>query len=300
MTDFNEKEMIEPQHNSYRIYLYIATAVVVIACFYVAWLYISSSRDLGFKIEWCFWESTILWPALSVIGFFLQFIDWQHTSFTEGWVIKDSWGRERFVEDSDIMSVMWGNCLFPLLAHLILIPCVYGAILYYIVMIPLALVNAFIPYIAAAVCVCVPFLFYKISENYEWKSFHLIKLSATLIVFFLFIWLLSLPTSKSFNVKEENPVTSVSNENNGIGQITVKAEMVNVRTGPGANYSIYTQSNGKKLQACKGEAFVVLAIEGKWYKVLLSNGDGGYIKKSLCSKMESLPSIVEDSISQKN
>ena len=297
MTDFNEKEMLEPQNNSYRIYLYIATIIIVIACFYVAWLYVSNSRDLKFYIEWSFWKSTVLWPSLSVVGFFIQFLDWQHTSFTEGWVIKDSWGRERFVENNDIMSAMWGNCLFPLLAHLFLYPCMYGAILYYIIIIPLALVNAFIPYVAAAVCICIPFLFYKISEKYKWKSFSLIKLSVTVIVFFFFIWLLSLPTSKNFSTIEENPTSSVTNKKQVIGQITVKTKMVNVRTGPGANYSIYTQANGEKLQACRGERFDVLAIEGKWYKVLLPNGDEAYIKKSLCSKMETLPSLLEDSLS---
>lgn len=110
---------------------------MAIAGLYVAWSYVSSDKDFGFDIEWKFWNSSFLWPILSIIGFFLQFLDWQHTSFKEGWVVKDSWGREKFVENNDVISSVFGGCVFPLIAHLFIIPCAYGAVLYYVIIIPL-------------------------------------------------------------------------------------------------------------------------------------------------------------------
>ncbi|MBR5062086.1 MAG: SH3 domain-containing protein [Prevotella sp.] len=286
--------MMERQHKFYRIFLYLTTAIVAIACIYVAWLYISSNRDWGFDVEWKFWNSTILWPALSVIGFFLQFIDWQHTSFTEGWVIKDSWGRERFVENNDIISWMFGNCLFPLIAHLFLIPCLYGAILYYIVMLPFALVNSLIPYLAAAVCIGIAVMFYKLSVNFEWKPFPFVWLGGAIVVSGLLLWLLSLATTLSFNNHKEGTTISSTETHKTIGIITVKTQKANLRIGPGANYSVYTQSDGTKMQASKGEQFEVLSIDGKWYKVLLPNGDGAFIKKSLCTKMKAYTITMEN------
>ncbi len=282
------------QNSYYRLFLYIATAIVAAAGLYVAWLYVSSHRDMGFTIEWKFWKSTILWPALSVIGFFLQFIDWEHTSFTEGWVVKDSWGRERFVENNDIMSVLWGNCLFPLIAHLFLIPCIYGAVLYYIIITPLALVNAFIPYIAAAVCVIVPVLFYIISRNFDEKSYSLVWLVGATLIFLLVVGLLFLPTTIDFSSQKEETTRSEVVKRKAIGKIAVKAQMANLRTGPGANYAICTRPDGTKVQAPKGERFEVLELKGKWYKVFLSDGREAYIKKSLCTKMETYTATKDE------
>ena len=130
--------MRESNNQNFKYCLYGAVAIVAIAGLYVAWSYVSSDKDFGFDIEWKFWNSSFLWPILSIIGFFLQFLDWQHTSFKEGWVVKDSWGREKFVENNDVISSVFGGCVFPLIAHLFIIPCAYGAVLYYVIIIPLA------------------------------------------------------------------------------------------------------------------------------------------------------------------
>lgn len=198
----NNEQLVKnnERNNSYKLFLYIATTIVALAGVYVAWLYVSSSKDWGFEIEWKFWKSTILWPILSVIGFFLQFIDWQHTSFDEGWVIKDSLGRERFVKNNDILSFLWGNCLFPLIAHFFLIPCAYGAVLYYLIMLPVALLNSLIPYLAAVFCVVTIVYFYVGSRHYEKKSKtkSFILLIVTLAFALGLLWLLYLPTKDDF------------------------------------------------------------------------------------------------------
>lgn len=283
------------EHNSlFRIIFYITAAIVFAAGLYVAWLYVSSDKDWGFDIKWKFWESTFLWPALSVIGFFLQFIDWQHTSFKEGWVVKDSWGRERFVENNDIMSTLWGGCLFPLIAHLLLIPCAYGAVLYYFIILPLALVNAIIPYLAAAICVVLAVLFFLFSRNFEWKSKSLFKLVVSTIACLLLLWLISIPTNADFSFGSDKASTSSANLPPAIGQVTVTTKVANLRTGPGTNYDFYKRANGAKLQSFMNDRLSVVEDQGEWYKVLTNDGGLAYIKKTLCSPMESEAATTEE------
>lgn len=280
------------EESNYRTYLYIATAVVAVAGLYVAWLYISSDKNWGYEIEWKFWNSTILWPALSFIGFFLQFIDWQHTSFKEGWIVKDSFGREKFVENNDILSVLWGSCLFPLLAHFLIIPCIYGAVLYYVVMVPLALVNAIIPYLAAILSICVAILLFFLARNYNRKSSPLVWLIGTTIVCLGLVGLLSLPTNSNFNFGSSESKSEESVLPKSIGHATVTAKVANLRTGPGTEYDCYLQTNGEKLQVTEGEQIQILEDVGEWFKILTPDNGIAYIKKTLCTEM--VPELIDE------
>lgn len=288
-------DAVEHEHNGlFRIVFYIVAAIVLAAGLYVAWLYVSSDKDWGFDIKWKFWESTFLWPALSVIGFFLQFIDWQHTSFKEGWVVKDSWGRERFVENNDIMSTLWGGCLFPLIAHLFLIPCIYGAVLYYFIILPLALVNAIIPYIAAAICVVLAILFFLFSRGFEWKSLSYFKLALSTVVCLSLLWLISIPTNADFSFGSDKSAANTTNLPATIGQVKVTTKVANLRTGPGTSYDFYKRADGTKLQAFLNDRLSVVEDQGEWYKVLTNDGGLAYIKKTLCSPMGSTVTTVEE------
>lgn len=286
VVDGDVTELENHGNDNYKYVLYAVTALIALAGLYVAYLYVSSDKDFGYKIEWKFWNSSVLWPALSFIGFFLQFIDWQHTSFKEGWVVKDSWGREKFVEDNDIMSTLWGSCLFPLLAHFLLIPCMYGAMLYYVIMIPLALVNALIPYLAALLAIAIAVLFYSIARNFEWKSSPWVWLAGTAIVCLSLLWLLSLPTSSSFNFGSSDDTTSTSALPAAVGHASVTANVANLRTGPGTEYDFYLQANGEKLQVTKGDDIQIVEDNGEWFKILTADGSTAYIKKTLCTDME--------------
>ncbi|MBR6604484.1 MAG: hypothetical protein IKK92_01220 [Prevotella sp.] len=266
-------------NDNYKYFLYSAVAIVSIFALYVAWLYVSSDKDFGFEIEWKFWKSSILWPILSFIGFFLQFLDWQHTSFKEGWVVKDSWGREKFVENNDIMSSMFGGCVWPLISHFFLIPCAYGAALYYLIILPLALLNALIPYLAALFCIVMAVFFYKIAKNLGWKSHPLLKLFFAMVLFLLLISAVSIPTSYDF---ESNNEESVS-QSEYIGYAKVTTKVANLRTGPGTDYEICMQANGEKLQVRQGDEIKILEDTGDWFKILLSDNETAYIKKTLCS-----------------
>ena len=274
--------------NNYKTILLVTTVIVTIAGLYVAWLYLRSDKDWGYEVEWKFWKSSVLWPILSFIGFFLQFFDWQHTSFREGWLVKDSLGRDKFVENNDIMSFLWGSCLAPLLAHFILIPCMYGALLYYAIIIPLALVNAIIPYLAALLSVSVALLFYNFAKNFEYKSMPYVKLVCMAVFCLILIGVISLPTNANINFGSNGSNDNASVHPSGIGNVIVTANIANLRIGPGTNYDFYTQTDGRKLQVKKGDQIVVIEDLGEWFKILVPNGSGiAYIKKTLCTELES-------------
>lgn len=288
--------MRESNNQNFKYCLYGAVAIVAIAGLYVAWSYVSSDKDFGFDIEWKFWNSSFLWPILSIIGFFLQFLDWQHTSFKEGWVVKDSWGREKFVENNDVISSVFGGCVFPLIAHLFIIPCAYGAVLYYVIIIPLALLNALIPYLAALVSILLVVFFYNIAKNFAWKSSPLLKLFATMFVFLLLICCVSLPTVMDFGGEEEQS-SVVSSRPKAIGYATVTTKIANLRQGPGTDYEICMMPNGEKIQLRQGDEIQVLEDAGDWFKILLSGNETAYIKKTLCSDINSVKSsqsIIND------
>jgi hypothetical protein len=288
--------MRESNNQNFKYCLYVAVAIVAIAGLYVAWSYVSSDKDFGFDIEWKFWNSSFLWPILSIIGFFLQFLDWQHTSFKEGWVVKDSWGREKFVENNDVISSVFGGCVFPLIAHLFIIPCAYGAVLYYVIIIPLALLNALIPYLAALVSILLVVFFYNIAKNFAWKSSPLLKLFATMFVFLLLICCVSLPTVMDFGGEEEQS-SVVSSRPKAIGYATVTTKIANLRRGPGTDYEICMMPNGEKIQLRQGDEIQVLEDAGDWFKILLDGNETAYIKKTLCSDInyvQSSQSIIND------
>lgn len=137
-----------------------ATAVVAAMGLYTAYLYVTSDRDWGVDIEWAVWRSPQLWFFLSVVGFFVQFFDWQHVSFDVVYKWKDpDTGRRKQEKSRDMGDVMEGQIIYPLLMHFLVIPAAYGAMFYYIIMGVVALVGALVPYVVAvlAVASAVPF-----------------------------------------------------------------------------------------------------------------------------------------------
>ena len=215
--NLNEQEIegLEPVNegnSSYKYVLYATTALVAAAALYVGWLYVSSDKDWGFQIEWAFWKSTTLWPILSVIGFFLQFFNWQHMSFDEGFLVKKPTGEKEFYRNDDILSFLMGHVLWPLISHFFLIPCAYGAVLYYLVMVPVALLNAVLPYLAAGLCILLIIYYFVIGKSFEskttGKAYTFLSI-ATLLSLGL-IWLLSLPTRPDFNFGDDNTASTQS------------------------------------------------------------------------------------------
>ena len=206
------QEPVNEGNSSYKYVLYATTALVAAAALYVGWLYVSSDKDWGFQIEWAFWKSTTLWPILSVIGFFLQFFNWQHMSFDEGFLVKKPTGEKEFYRNDDILSFLMGHVLWPLISHFFLIPCAYGAVLYYLVMVPVALLNAVLPYLATGLCILLIIYYFVIGKSFEskttGKAYTFLSI-ATLLSLGL-IWLLSLPTRPDFNFGDDNTASTQS------------------------------------------------------------------------------------------
>lgn len=286
--------MDQQKNDTFSIILYTFTVLLLIAGIYVAWQYIADGDSFRFEIEWRFWKSPILFPALSFIGFFLQFIDWQHTSFREGWVVKDSWGNEKFVENNDIMSFFLGSCIFPLLMHFLIIPCTYGALLYYVIMVPLALLNALIPYIAAAAAVGIAALYYFMSRNMDEGSHPLLKIFGSTILCAGLLFLIYLPTTGIIN-KSEPAETEVQPAGpTTIGTAEVTAKVANLRMGPGTNFDYYTQADGTKVQVQRGDVVSVIEDQGEWFKILVEGDKTAYIKKTLCKDLVLYAAPLDD------
>lgn len=68
-----------PEMKKYHYVLYAITALMSILAIVSAIQVFRS--DIGWEVEWNIFESPGLWGTFSFIGFFLQFFNWQHTSF---------------------------------------------------------------------------------------------------------------------------------------------------------------------------------------------------------------------------
>ena len=257
----------------YNLLFYVLAAIVLAASLYVAWRYVSSERNWSDMVEWNFWESNILYPILCILGFFLQFTMKHYTNIT---VITDSWGNKTYYEDNP-------GCFVELVSYLFIFPCLIGMVLYYAIMIPFSVISTFIPYLAAAASVGIAVLFFFVAKGYEDKSFSIVRLVFTVLFTLSILYAMALPT----DLRIDGTTVTTEAGPKSLGKIKVIAQAANLRTGPGTKYSVCTRSDGSRLTAKRGEHYDVFAIEGRWYKVALPNGDAAYISKSLCTKLDS-------------
>ena len=153
-----------------------------------------------------------------------------------------------------------------------------------------------IPYLAALVSILLVVFFYNIAKNFAWKSSPLLKLFATMFVFLLLICCVSLPTVMDFGGEEEQSSVA-SSRPKAIGYATVTTKIANLRRGPGTDYEICMMPNGEKIQLKQGDEIQVLEDAGDWFKILLNDNETAYIKKTLCSGINSVKSsqpIIND------
>lgn len=77
-----------------------------------------------------------------------------------------------------------------------------------------------------------------------------------------------------------------NNHDNGgtvIKQVRVAVKTANLRTGPGTNYAIATDSAGAQCQMRQGTLLDVVGEQKGWYEVSVPGTEGtAYIKQSLC------------------
>lgn len=125
----------------------VISALLLAFTGYGAWTLANSTFD--FNIEWNCFNSPNLYGTLSFIGFFLQFFDWQHFSFDWEYRWKDRNGNRRREKSMDVLDVVEGRILFPLLMHFLVVPMIYGALLYYVIMGGFAILQGLMPWLLA-------------------------------------------------------------------------------------------------------------------------------------------------------
>lgn len=162
---------------------YAVSALLLAYCGYGAWTLANSTFD--FHIEWNCFNSPNLYGALSFIGFFLQFFDWQHFSFDWEYRWKDRNGNKRREKSKDMMDVVEGRILFPLLMHLLVVPMAYGALLYYVIMGGFAILQGLMPWLLALLIIASVYPVYRSMERLLHRKYRFALIPAAGFIYFL-------------------------------------------------------------------------------------------------------------------
>lgn len=166
------------------IIMYIVVALLFAFNLYSAWTIANTSFD--FNIEWNCFESPRLYGTLCVIAFFLQFFNWQHFSFKTIYRWKDpDTGREKKEVSKDMMDVMEGGFLWPLICHMFLVPMFYGAMLYYVIMGGFAILEGVMPWLLGLLIVASMSPVYNAMRNIPQRRFRYALIPIAGIMYFM-------------------------------------------------------------------------------------------------------------------
>ena len=262
----------------FSIYHYVGLGLMVLLAAWGAWGVAQNRFDLG--VEWNIFKSSGLWFFLSVIGFFLQFFNWQHTSFDHVTEVTYTDGSKKRYKSRDLMDVMEGQFLWPFIAHLFLIPAVYGAMMYYVIMIGLAVLGGVMPYVLAALVLASVYVYYKGGVWMKQRKYRIGLLVTMSLAFGMTYLLLSGDASlPSLNIGSGYAQSSDPRF------VRCTASAVNLRERPDANSArLYMEASdsgrreflvedtnffGDPRQLNDGEIVQVVAEEGDWYELLV-------------------------------
>lgn len=262
----------------FSVYHYVGLGLMVLLAAWGAWGVAQNRFDLG--VEWNIFKSSGLWFFLSVIGFFLQFFNWQHTSFDHVTEVTYTDGSKKRYKSRDVMDVMEGQFLWPFIAHLFLIPAVYGAMMYYVIMIGLAVLGGVMPYVLAALVLASVYVYYKGGVWMKQRKYRIGLLVTMSLAFGMTYLLLSGDASlPSLNIGSGYAQSSDPRF------VRCTASAVNLRERPDANSArLYMEASdsgrreflvedtnffGDPRQLNDGEIVQVVAEEGDWYELLV-------------------------------
>lgn len=111
-----------------------------------------------FSVKWNMFKSWLIWP-LYIIGLVWAIGNLGKSHYSQDTIIETEYwdGTRKREKSNDIMDVMFGHILLPLIGHFILEPLIVAAVIYYPLMGILALIGKLVPYILSilvlAVCV---------------------------------------------------------------------------------------------------------------------------------------------------
>ncbi len=168
-------------------------------------------QDLDFDIEWNCFESPTLYVTLCIIGFFLQFSKklYTHASYDTYDVYKDDYGKVKKIEkNNDILTVVEGQIIMPILAHLLIYPMIIGAIMYYLIMIGFAFIQGIMPFIFGGLIIASVYLLYLISKRLLARKYR-VGLISFATLFFLFVYGIIITAT---GVDEHLPSISISTD----------------------------------------------------------------------------------------
>ena len=178
------------------ILLYVVLALLGAFCLYSAWTIVNMEFD--FDIEWNCFNSPRLYGTLSFIGFFLQFFNWQHFSFKTIYEWKDPYtGEKKREESKDMMDAVEGGILWPLISHVLLVPMLYGAMLYYVIMGGFAILQGIMPWLLGALCVASIYPVYNSMKRIPQRRFRFALLPVAGILYFM-VYSIAVLVIKSF------------------------------------------------------------------------------------------------------
>ena len=182
--DGEEYKSESPKTKVANILLYVVLALLGAFCLYSAWTIVNMEFD--FDIEWNCFNSPRLYGTLSFIGFFLQFFNWQHFSFKTIYEWKDPYtGEKKREESKDVMDAVEGGILWPLISHVLLVPMLYGAMLYYVIMGGFAVLQGIMPWLLGALCVASLYPVFNLMKRIPQRRFRFALIPVAGFLFFV-------------------------------------------------------------------------------------------------------------------
>lgn len=265
------------EKNTFKKAVIVITACLGLLGAYAIYSVFTADISWGFKINWNCFESP-LFPVLAVLGFFLQFFNWQHFSM-ETWIgtkkAGESESARKWEKSNDITDVLFGGCLMPLLGHLIIVPCMIGAILWYSIMGLVHILGKLSPFFISALIIALVYFFFILAMKFAEKNKRVVILSVLTVaagaILGATIYLMNNPDS--LGASGNAPVKP---ELEPIGMCIITGNDVNLRQGPGTDYN----KIGKTVSA--NESYPLLGESDGWAKIDY-NGTPAWLSAKFCT-----------------
>lgn len=294
-----------PQSKRLRIACYILT---VLAGVLAIWSAIGIVRqEWEVVVEWNCFKNEGLLGFLAVVGFFLQFLPkmWQHTSYDTYIEYEDQYGNKKREKDYDVLTVTEGSLLMPLLSHFVLIPLIYGIMLYYLLMAGFAVLQSVMPYIIGALVLASVWMVYRLFVKTFARKYRVGLVGLIVWVFVHcyggIIVLTDVGIPFSFG---NSDIMSEKLEKRPFQKIVKVEDNVNLRKAPDAKsarlelylYDYYEPELGwsdnpksNRSKPARAKYLAVLGEAGDWYRAAYYLPDVGqcivYVKKEFCKNV---------------
>jgi len=276
MDDLTTYDDNKSSADNYRLAVIIVTVCMGLIGAYAIYAVFTSGIDWGFDINWNCFKSPVF-PIFCIIGFFLQFFNWQHSSM-DTWIgtkEKNS-DKIKWKKSDDIMDFMFGNCMMPLISHLIIYPLAIGALLWYPIMGLIHVVGKASPFLISALVAALVFAFYVIGNKVRANRFRVTMLVIfTLIeggILFGTAYFMRNHDSISFFGGSSKSSDSID----PIGTCTIIGNGVNLRVGPG------TEFDKSGYSVSEGESYPLLEEADGWVKIDY-NGTPLWMSRKYCA-----------------